>query len=1019
MSNSTVLIVDSLESDRQDLKKILESKYDLLEAVSGEEALELMQEHGQRIAAVLLDMAVPGKADGYGVLDQWKADARINSVPVVSMVDKGDLESEAKSLKAGAWDIIQRPYEPLMVQFRVKNVIERSELQTLKDIQHIREYDELTGIYNQSMFLRKTVEMLDQYPKERFAFVHMDIYQFHLVNQFYGLKEADCLLQYIAGAIASMPHEPGRFTYGRYLADVFCFCMPYDEKDTLIHTIEKLREDINKYHIEHVLVPVFGICIVDSSDKNMISVSDRANIAAKQCKGNFIRNYSFYDISMNEQMVKEQQIINTMRPALAQEQFVLYIQPKYDLHTNMVDGGEVLVRWLMPDKGMVPPGDFIPVFERNGFITKLDYYVWEHACQIIRRWLDEGKEPFPISVNISRVSLYNPNLAEVILELVRKYDIEPRLLQLELTESAYTSNPDAIKETMSKLQEYGFCILMDDFGSGYSSLNTLKDIVVDILKIDMKFLSDSDVPGRGENILASVVRMAKWLNMPVIAEGVEKESQVAFLRSIGCEFVQGYYFAKPMPIHEYEHLAFSSFVFHKETEGGGENQAEQFWDASSQMEILFSNMIQAVAIYEYVLGEESIDTIRVNNSYYDLFGYSDLDRIGNGIQNAIESDCREEVINAFESVSHSKGAAQCEFHYTNESGSEQWIEMKLKYINTVGNRNVIFATMTNISDQKEVERELRRYRKAILSSESKVETILVVDDMEMNRQLLRHMFESEYNILEAENGKEALEIVKKNSRHIDLVLLDVMMPVMDGREFLQRKQEDHSISHIPVVIITSDDSPQQQINALSMGANDYVVKPFIPEVVIRRVCNVLESRKRFSEVLQNTENGSEQNKHDYLTGLYNRNSAGQMIRHVLQKKEGLQALLMIDIDRFAQVNERYGHSAGDKVIQNFADRLRSCFRKSDILARYGGDEFIVFVIDVPSREFIEKKCNTLIQEMHMLVQDEFQLECSIGIAIVTAGDGRDSFMELIGHADEALSKAKRKGRNQWYVYEGE
>ena len=212
----------------------------------------------------------------------------------------------------------------------------------------------------------------------------------------------------------------------------------------------------------------------------------------------------------------------------------------------------MLVRWIDPERGMILPGDFIPVFEQNGFIMKLDYYVWEKTCQLLRRWLDEGRNPYPISVNVSRVSLYNPRLAEVLGDLVKQYDIPPRLLQLELTESAYTTNQQSTKAIMSTLQQMGFCILMDDFGSGYSSLNVLKDIEVDVLKIDMKFLSNTENEARSENILAAVVRMAKWLNLPVIAEGVERKEQVLFLRSIGCEFVQGYYFAKPMPVEDFE-----------------------------------------------------------------------------------------------------------------------------------------------------------------------------------------------------------------------------------------------------------------------------------------------------------------------------------------------------------------------------------------------------------------------------------------------------------------------------------
>ena len=283
---------------------------------------------------------------------------------------------------------------------------------------------------------------------------------------------------------------------------------------------------------------------------------DRANLAAKHCKGNYIRNYAFYTRQMSQEIEKEQRIVNSMKSALENHEFVVYYQPKYGLSDNQIAGAEALVRWKHPERGMISPGEFIPVFERNGFITKLDYYVWEQTCIQLRRWLDEGKQPLPISVNLSRISLYNKEVVEVICDLVDKYQIPRSLFQVELTESAYNTNPKAVQEMMQRLREEGFYILMDDFGSGYSSLNVLKDIVVDVLKMDMKFFSGDDKEGRGENIMAAVIRMAKWLNMPVVAEGVERIEQVEFLRSIGCEYVQGYYFAKPMPVEEYEKLQF-------------------------------------------------------------------------------------------------------------------------------------------------------------------------------------------------------------------------------------------------------------------------------------------------------------------------------------------------------------------------------------------------------------------------------------------------------------------------------
>ena len=239
--------------------------------------------------------------------------------------------------------------------------------------------------------------------------------------------------------------------------------------------------------------------------------------------------------------------------------------------------------------------------------------------------------------------MYNPKLVEIIAELVNRYGIPPYLMQLELTESAYTNNPVAISEAMHRLQEKGFAILMDDFGSGYSSLNVLKDISVDILKIDMKFLSDTDAKGRGENILASVVRMAKWLNMPVIAEGVEKEEQVQFLKSIGCEYVQGYYYARPMPIADYEKLAYEDSSSHMSENGSSTNRDKDvLWNSTAQIENLFSNMMQAIAVVEY--DGQKIDITRVNNAYYDLFGYGDMGHGESEFMDTVDSIHKDQEI---------------------------------------------------------------------------------------------------------------------------------------------------------------------------------------------------------------------------------------------------------------------------------------------------------------------------------------------------------------------------------------
>ena len=446
------------------------------------------------------------------------------------------------------------------------------------------------------------------------------------------------------------------------------------------------------------------------------------------------------------------------------------------------------------------------------------------------------------------MSLYNPKLVDVICGLVKKYDIPPELLQLELTESAYTSNPKAIKDTMEQFQARGFSVLMDDFGSGYSSLNVLKDIAVDVLKIDMKFLSGTDEGGRSENILGSVVRMAKWLNMPVVAEGVERKEQVTFLRSIGCEFIQGFYFAKPMPVEDYEKLVHTSPVFEDDETKQERENIDSLWNANMQMEIIFSNMLQAAAIYEYKDG--NMEVIRVNEAYFDLFGYRDMDHVHKEIEASIDANQRGDYIKAFSEVAENRNTAECEFKRKLESGREIWVKLRLKYISKVGDRHIIFGCIDDITAQKQMDDELNKYRHAIETASVHEKTMLVVDDMEINRASLESIFEKEYRILQASNGEEALQVLKNCNYNVDMILLDLMMPVMDGQTFMEIQKKNSKMSNIPVVIITADDTPKQQVLTMEMGADDYIVKPFIPEIVIRRVRNVFDSSKRMGETLQ-------------------------------------------------------------------------------------------------------------------------------------------------------------------------
>ncbi|MEG2622530.1 MAG: EAL domain-containing protein, partial [Clostridia bacterium] len=634
---------------------------------------------------------------------------RYGNLPVVVMTGSGNHEHEKKALALGAWDFVAKPYDADIILFRLKNAIDRSQLTALKELKYLADYDALTGIYNKKKFFDATRKLLDENSFERFAFLRFDVDRFQLINSFFGTAEGDKLLIYIAQQMAADVKKFSKATYGRIESDVVAFCAPYDQRQ-MEEVVRQSKKTLAQFNPNYDIVPSVGIYVIDDPTISIEEMYNRATLAAKTCKGNYVDFYAYYSESMSAVLAAEQEITNEMNFALESGQFDLYLQPKYNIHTNLPCGAEALVRWMHPEKGMLLPGDFIPIFERNGFITKLDYYVWEQACKCLRRWVVQGITPYPISVNVSRVNLYNPNLAEMLLELVNRYQLKPALLNLELTESAYTDNPTAMKKTMAQLQKYGFTILMDDFGSGYSSLSLLKDILIDVLKIDMRFLSVSEFPGRGENIIASVIRMAKWLGIPVIAEGAETREQVDFLRSVGCDYVQGYYYARPMPAQAYEQLCLSLSLDRQlmTDKKYGSYRYDDLFSLNAEMNRLFSNNPQAALICEYF--SDKVELIRVNEAYYALVGHDDMAAKSSNLLDILEPECQAPVLRAFCACAQTHEPTQCEYMRRRANGNPLWIEMNLRYVTSVGDRHILIGELGDITMRKGIDAALAAYK---------------------------------------------------------------------------------------------------------------------------------------------------------------------------------------------------------------------------------------------------------------------------------------------------------------------
>lgn len=662
----TVLIVEDQYINREILKMILQVEYQVIEAGNGAEALSILEQN-KYISAILLDLVMP-VMDGYELLTRLRESA-FASIPTIVMTGEKDVSTEQKALDLGAWDFVSKPYQPATLMTRLKNVIVRSQFYLLSEMKQLYERDPLTGLYNRSHFFEETRKLLDDNQQTLFALVRMDIDHFQNYNSFWGEEEGDKLLRYMAAELKLATESDKPHTYARINADVFCFCIPY-HADRIRRIADDAYQRLAAYNPEFRIVPSFGVYIIENRGDSIQKMYELVTLAAKSCKGSYLTYLSYYEPEMSQKVLQNQWVVNQMQNALDAKQFEIYLQPKYNLKTELPYGAEALVRWRHPEKGLLSPALFIPVFEQNGFIGKVDYYVWESVCRLLRKWLDSGIEPGPVSVNVSRVNMYNPNLVASLIQLAQRYAIPPRLLQLEVTESAYMDNPSVMENTLSQLQAAGFAILMDDFGSGYSSLNTLKDIHVDILKIDMKFLSGNSEASRGRSILASAVRMAGWLDTPVIMEGVETAEQVAFLKSIGCNYAQGYYYAKPMPVSDYEALMSGA----RQTPDAPrfENIAainDVLWASTPGCELLLESMDTPAAVYQVDDGQ--IRILRVNGSFHYLFSsrYDRRDTLDISAQSCLPPDSIDAIKAAFLRTAELRENSGCDFVISDAEGN--------------------------------------------------------------------------------------------------------------------------------------------------------------------------------------------------------------------------------------------------------------------------------------------------------------------------------------------------------------
>jgi EAL domain-containing protein (putative c-di-GMP-specific phosphodiesterase class I)/CheY-like chemotaxis protein len=544
----TILIVDDEAINREILGNIIQSEYKVIYADNGKEALEKIHSMGNTISLVLLDLLMP-VMDGNAVLKAMNDEGIITDIPVIVLTS--EKSSEIESLKLGAADFLTKPYDlPEVILARVRHSIQLFEN---SKIIHATEFDKLTLLYSPDFFFEYASQFDQRFPDQVMDALAVNFTRFHLLNQLKGRNFGDEILNAMADGIRKALLKTGGIA-GRNEADSFYLYIPHQENYKII--LDKINEalaSLLKPSETRLRLGVF------SDTERKFAMIQRFDHAVQACnslraKTSGTNDICIYDDKMAEKEVFDAHLLQDFEAAIEQKQFKVNYQPKFNIKGDkpVLCSCEALVRWVHPELGFVRPDLFIPLFEENGLVTKLDRYVWEESAKQIKRWKEELGVTIPVSVNVSRVDIAAPDMTDFITKIVKENGLSPSEYMLEITESAYTSDSKHIIEIVENLRKLGHKVEMDDFGSGYSSLNMLTDMPIDVIKMDKAFIRNIQPGNKAMHLVELVLDIAKYLEVPVVAEGVETEEELKMLKDAGCDIIQGYYFSKPIPPEEME-----------------------------------------------------------------------------------------------------------------------------------------------------------------------------------------------------------------------------------------------------------------------------------------------------------------------------------------------------------------------------------------------------------------------------------------------------------------------------------
>ena len=542
-----ILVVDDQEINRDVLGVILEDQYEVLFAENGKEALGIIREHENDLSLVMLDLIMPVMS-GFEVLEAMHSDERMKNIPVIVLTAEKNAELEA--LKLGAADFITKPFDMHeVILARVGRMIELSEG---KNLISAAEHEKVSQLYSRNFFFEYAGRLFTYHPELQLDAAVLNIEHFHSINDLVGREFGNKVLRKLGDEIRDFLSETDGIAC-RYEGDNFNIYFSHrSDYAELLDRFQTGLIGLSKNVDIHLRMGVKPY----SPGMDPVTMFDRARTACNMVRGDFKRSLMVYDDEMHKRDLFSQRLINDLRAAVDDKQLTVYFQPKYAIQCDppVLSSAEALIRWKHPELGMISPGSFIPLFEENGLISIVDDFVWHEAAAKIAEWKVKFGVTVPVSVNLSRADVFDGSLVDTLKKIIGDNGLNPKDLKLEVTESACSENAKQQLEVIAGLRDSGFEIEMDDFGSGYSSLNMLSAMPVDVLKIDMKFIRNIETSETDLQLVRLVLDLSRYLNVKVVAEGVETEGQLKLLKDAGCDIVQGYYFSRPLPAEDFEKL---------------------------------------------------------------------------------------------------------------------------------------------------------------------------------------------------------------------------------------------------------------------------------------------------------------------------------------------------------------------------------------------------------------------------------------------------------------------------------